>query len=227
MKALKARKSDKRVEMLMLLACFLCTAIASPPDFIAMAAEESKSSSKHSEIDNADVSASENHESVKSWFAKYDQIRQEAEMEASESKQAKELLNKGIFVLLPGFGRFSAQKLLKAQITRYERAAKEIGSLNAPPETKELQSKYQKFFQESHDLFVESSHIINNPLNPLARFRHLNLEKSLKKRKEELSMLELECKDIDHKLRLQYQITAYKSRSCKRLSSIKDEAKPL
>ncbi|MBZ0185419.1 MAG: hypothetical protein K8F91_04130 [Candidatus Obscuribacterales bacterium] len=138
-------------------------------------------------------------EAIASWFSKYDGIRRAAQMSPAEKVKANKLIDKGFFILLPGFGRISAQRLLKKMVSRYEKASVELEELPEIPETKELQLAYQSYFKNAHSVFKDCRRLISHP------FAHSkdggSLKKSIKKRKEQLDILESQNKLLDARLR--------------------------
>ena len=142
---------------------------------------------------------------VETWFLKYDRIRKDAEMTIRERKESYKLRGRGIGVLVPGFGRLSAQRLLKNLIRKYDTAIKELEKLPSIPETEELQIKYKLYFEKAHSVFVDCGRLIRNPL--LARAKgNRSLRKSIRNRRIELQALEPQLKQIDNKLRDEFGI---------------------
>ena len=138
------------------------------------------------------------------WLGKYDKIRERAEMEPQEREQADKLLKRGFLLLLPGFGKSTANKLLTSMANRYETAHKELESLPELPETRELQKKYEQYFAEARDLFTDCKKLLSNPLSR----GHEELKQQIKARKLKLVQTESEAKDLDHKTRAKIKESA-------------------
>ncbi|HEY9869017.1 MAG TPA: hypothetical protein V6D08_07610 [Candidatus Obscuribacterales bacterium] len=125
-------------------------------------------------------------------------------MTPTERKQADDLLQRGFSLLLPGFGRIAAHKLLRTMISRYQTAASAMRELTPPPETRELHQGYTRYFVTARQLFVDTRQAIGNP------FRS---KKGLSERKEELTKLEASLKSLDKELRDKYGIKPYESQA--------------
>lgn len=147
-------------------------------------------------------------EKVRSWFCRYDKIRKEAQMTPRERRESYKLIGRGIGILIPGFGRISAQRLLEKMIVRYERAIKKFESLQEVPETKELHRKYKLYFVKAHSVFVDCKRLIKNPLLSRAKNKR-SLRRSIANRKAELRAFEPQLKQLDKELREKYKIAAY------------------
>jgi hypothetical protein len=137
---------------------------------------------------------------VRAWFERYDAIRRAAQMTPEERKTADSLMEKKITLLLPGFGRFAAQRLLKKQIDRYEAAANAMKELPATPETRELHEGYTRYFSKSGALFHDTLRALNNPLRS---------KKELEERKADVASLDESLKTTDKQLRDTYNIPPY------------------
>src|SRR4030095_7958225 len=141
-----------------------------------------------------------NGDRVRAWFERYDAIRRSAQMTPEERKIADGLLSKKITLLLPGFGRFAAQRLLKKMIDRYAAAANAMKELPTMPETRELHEGYTRYFSTSRALFHATLHTLNNPLHS---------KKELQARKAEVAALDESLKTTDKQLRDTYNIPPY------------------
>jgi len=88
----------------------------------------------------------ESNPAVTEWFAKYDQIRRDAEMATSEKLKygsaMKKALNAGAKVS-PGTKEF-----MKRMSSKYEAASAAMSALTPTPETKELHDGYLQYFDE-------------------------------------------------------------------------------
>lgn len=144
--------------------------------------------------------AQPNGERVRAWFERYDCIRRAAQMTPEERKIADRILDKKITLLLPGFGRLAAHKLLKKMIERYETAATAMKDLPALPETRELQDGYTRYFITSREVFQNSLKTLNNPLRS---------KKELEEHKQEQATLDASLKTLDKQLRDNYNIPPY------------------
>lgn len=141
-----------------------------------------------------------NAERVRAWFEQYDAIRRRAQMTAAERKSADALLKRGFTILLPGFGRISAHRLLRKMIARYETASSEMKELPAQVETRELHEGYTRYFDKARLLFDHTRKAINNPLRS---------RKELVECKHELADLEASLKTLDKQLREKFGIATY------------------
>jgi len=152
----------------------------------------------------ADNGGPPNSERVRAWFERYDAIRRSAQMTPEERKIADGLLAKKITLLLPGFGRFAAQRLLKKQIERYEAAECAMKELPPTPETRELHEGYTRYFTTSKALFHDTLRALNNPLHS---------KKELGERKAKTAELDETLKATDKQLRDTYNIAPYSYRT--------------
>jgi len=141
-----------------------------------------------------------NSDRIRTWFDRYDCIRRSAQMTPEERKTADGLMEKKLTLLLPGFGRLSAQRLLKKMIDRYEAAAAAMKELPPEPETRELHEGYTRYFSTSRALFHDTLRTLNNPLRS---------KKELEERKAELAELDETLKTTDKQLRDTYNIPPY------------------
>ena len=149
-----------------------------------------------------------NNEEIKNWFSMYDGIRRKAQMSPKEKSKADRYLHRGFAILIPGFGRIRAHKLLKTLINRYEKASSDLERLPEIPETKELKKAYVDFFKQSHSVFKDCNKLLVNPFayNKKDGF----LKKSIKERHKKLKSMESDAKTLDQKLRDKHNIEPYK-----------------
>ncbi|MDZ4832821.1 MAG: hypothetical protein SGJ27_03375 [Candidatus Melainabacteria bacterium] len=130
-------------------------------------------------------------------------------MTEDERSRADKLMHRRMLVLIPGFGRISAQKLLTKLVSQYENALTRLENLPEISETKELQSTYEQYFQKAHSIFVDCKRLISHPL---ARTKDgIRLKESIKERKKQLSALELRAKQLDGDLRDHYHMDQFKT----------------
>ena len=141
------------------------------------------------------------------WFAKYDDIRRTAQMSEEERQLSDKLLGRGLGVLLPGFGRIAAQRLLKKMVERYETASRNLGQLPEIEATKQLQQTYIDYFTEAGSLFVDCRRMLHNPLARSKKYGFI--KRSLKKRRKKLVDLENKAKTLDEQSRSKYGIADY------------------
>jgi hypothetical protein len=87
------------------------------------------------------------------WFAKYDQIRNNAEMSFGEKLKYGSAMKKA----LKSGGTMSsgAQKFVKRMVDKYAEARAALSALNPPEETRALQEGYVQYFKEMESSFSE------------------------------------------------------------------------
>lgn len=130
---------------------------------------------------------------VRDWFAKYDQIRRDAEMTTGEKMQAMHL---------------NADKpqqknaaLASKMLARYSTALSAMKQLSPIPETRELQERYTEYFSRASRLFsdfVDAQTKVPYPSESLTAGR------------KELEAFDKSNKVLDKDLRLKYSISKHK-----------------
>ncbi len=147
-------------------------------------------------------------DSIKSWFASYDQIRRQAQLSPAERQKADEIMGKGLSIFMPGADKVLAQNLLANLVKRYDVAVQQMASLPVIPATEQLHRAYYQYFVDARRLFSEYLKLQDDLLatdpstgQPVAS--------GLVERKENLAMLDENNKILDGRLRQQYSIPAY------------------
>ncbi len=143
------------------------------------------------------------------WFARFDQIRRQAQMTPSERQQADKLLSRGMSAILPGPEKIAARNMLTSLTAKYNTATNQLKQLPMINETKELHRGYYQYFNNARMLFsdylrVQDNLFVADPQTgqPLAG--------QLMQRKEALEELNSQIKSLDKRLRDQLDVADYK-----------------
>jgi len=130
---------------------------------------------------------------VPEWFARYDQIRRDAEMSIGDKWQSLSLLEKK-----PDQKNAAlASRMLK----KYATALSQIKELGSPPETQQLQTGYIEYFTTARQLFA----------NYVAAQKEVPFtNQSLAPSKKKLEELDKKNKMLDDQLRKKYLIGKHK-----------------
>lgn len=147
--------------------------------------------------------------SLKSWFARYDQVRRQAQMTPVERGKADNLLSNGLAVFVPGEEKNQAQKLLRGLVAKYQVAVNEMKLLPLYPETEQLHRGYYQYFNDARALFNDYLRVQDNIMVKDERTGK-SLMSELMQRKANLENLEHQVKDLDQNLRNQLGIQPYR-----------------
>lgn len=156
------------------------------------------------EIASADSppSTNENEEvnkPVSDWFAKYDEIRRDAEMTMGEKLKYGNALKKGLKT--GGKLSKSTQEFVERMRAKYEAASVAMKALSAVPETKELQDGYVQYFIEMERTFSEC--LSMQEVTP-------DSTQAKSQAKEKLEKLNAKNKKLDEELRVKFDIPKHK-----------------
>lgn len=142
------------------------------------------------------------------WFGSYDQIRRAAQMNPAERQQADGLMSRGIGILVPGEEKAATKQILGMMIGRYQRACMQLKQLPQIPPTQKLQIAYFNYFNTAAGLFYDYVRVQDNILLQDAT-TGTPVVAGLLQRKQMLTMLEGECKQIDAATRAQFGVPTY------------------
>lgn len=137
--------------------------------------------------------ASESNLAVKDWFAKYDQIRRDAEMTFGEKLQAMRLN-----AYKP---QMKNAELASKMLARYTNALSAMKQLSPIPETLELQERYTEYFSKASQLFSDFVDAQTKEPYP---------SESLAAERKELEIFDKSNKVLDKELRTKYSISKHK-----------------
>jgi hypothetical protein len=147
--------------------------------------------------------------SVPQWFARYDEIRHQAQMSPQERQRADALMSRGLSILLPGDEKAATKALLFQMVGRYERACQQLQVLPQLRQTTQLQHYYYRYFAVSRQLFADYLRVQDNLLltdavtgQPVAT--------GLIQRKQMLEQFEHQCKTLDSQTRAACGIPPYR-----------------
>lgn len=143
------------------------------------------------------------------WFTRYDQIRFDAQMSPIERQQADSLMSRGFSVLVPGENKIATKQLLTTMVQRYQRACAQMRDLPIIPQTQQLQTSYFNYFNTAGNLFADYLRVQDNLFQTDAN-TGTPLAAGLLQRKQNLEMLEAQCKQIDGQARAQFGIPPYR-----------------
>ncbi len=142
------------------------------------------------------------------WFGSYDQIRRAAQMSPAERQRADSLMSRGIGILVPGEEKAATKQILGMMIGRYQRACMQLKQLPQIPPTQKLQASYFNYFNTAAGLFYDYVRVQDNILLPDAT-TGTPVVAGLLQRKQMLTMLEGECKQLDSATRAQFGVPVY------------------
>ncbi len=145
---------------------------------------------------------------IKDWFAKYDDIRRQAQMNPTERQKADTMLAKGLSILVPGPEKAETQQLLQKLQGKNAIAADQMKKLNLYPETEQLHRGYYKYFTEASTLFADYLKVQDNLLATDAS--NTPIAGQLMNRKKQLEDLDSANKALDTKLRAKLGIAPYR-----------------
>lgn len=146
--------------------------------------------------------------SVRDWFAQYDQIRRTAQMAPQERQQADQILGQGLALFMPGQQKVLAQRLLIDLVQRYQTACQQLNNIPMIPATEQLHRGFYQYFFEAQRLFSDYLKLQDNlfAVNPTTG---QPIAGELMERKQALEELDQSNKALDQQLRLQYGIPPY------------------
>jgi len=136
---------------------------------------------------------------VTEWFAKYDQIRRDAEMTMGEKLKYGNALKKA----LKSGGKMSksTHAFAERMLSKYSAAATAMQALSSVPETQELQDGYIQYFTEMERSFQDCISI--QEITPTTA-------ESRAVTKEKIEKINAKNKKLDDDLRLKYDIPKHK-----------------
>jgi len=145
---------------------------------------------------------------IKTWFAKYDQVRRQAQMTPAQRRQADDMMSKGLSMFVPGDEKLAGQKLLTDLVNKYTVAINQLKMLPAYPETNQLHRGYYQYFSDARVLFSDYLKVQNEPFakDPNTGERLIG---QIVRRKQSLAELEANVKNLDQGLRNRFGIKAY------------------
>jgi hypothetical protein len=145
--------------------------------------------------------------SIQAWFAHYDTIRRQAQMNPAERAKADKAMSGGLSMFMPGEEKNEAQGFLRLLVQRDSAAADQLKQLPLYPETEKLHRGYYQYFTAASQIFADYIKVQDHPLSkdetgqPLAA--------SLMVRKQNLEALDQNNKALDAQLRQHYGIAPY------------------
>lgn len=142
-------------------------------------------------------------EPVKAWFAKYDQIRRDAEMTMNEKLQARSVLTKGLDPASSEEHKEKSKKFAETMSARFGKAAEQLKQLPSDAATEKLQDGYTHFFGQLETIYSEVANGDKATGKPVGRAE-------LKQKKDRLTAEDKQIKELDRELREKYSIAAHK-----------------
>lgn len=154
--------------------------------------------SAHSEPSKSSADVAVSNPAVTEWFAKYDQIRSDAEMATGEKLKYGTAMKKA----LKSDAKLSpaAAEFLKRMAAKYAAASTALGALTPPPETRDLQEGYIKYFRDMEKTFTDGSNEETGAAKTDARSAN----------KERIEALNNANKKLDENLRKKFGIPKHK-----------------
>ena len=146
--------------------------------------------------------------SIAQWFHNYDQIRHQAQMSPGERQRADALLSRGFSILMPGDEKEATRRLLESMVMRYQKACQQLRQLPQLSQTTTLHHAYYNYFATASQLFSDYVRVQDNLLTPDASTGQ-PLATSLIQRKQNLEVVEHNCKQMDAQVRQQFGIAPY------------------
>ena len=135
---------------------------------------------------------------VDDWFAKYDQIRRNAELSLGERFQCRGMLERG---LQHAKANDRNTTLAHKMESKYKAAASAMQDLPILPETTDLQNGYIEFFKQGHQLFLDC---IGSEQTAPATGQVLDAQR------KKLEVLDRKNKKLDEELRRKFGIARHK-----------------
>jgi len=145
---------------------------------------------------------------LKTWFARYDQVRRQAQMSPTQRRQADNMMSQGLSMFVPGDEKLAGQKLLTDLVNKYTVAINQLKQLPVYSETNQLHHGYYQYFTDARVLFSDYLKVQNEPFakDPNTGER---LIAQIVRRKASLAELEANVKNLDSSLRSRLGIKAY------------------
>jgi hypothetical protein len=142
---------------------------------------------------------------IQDWFNRYDNIRRGAQMAPVERAKADAAMAKGLMVA--PVDKPVVQAFLKKLISKDTLAAEQLKGLPLYPETEQLHKGYYRYFTQAVRSFGESITVQNNMF--AIDDKGESVAKNLLMHKQELEALDHGNKDLDARLRQQFNIAPY------------------
>jgi hypothetical protein len=142
---------------------------------------------------------------ISDWFNRYDGIRRGAQMAPAERAKADAAMAKGLMVAPED--KPVVQAFLKKLISKDSTAAEQLKGLPLYPETEQLHKGYYQYFTQAAKSFGESIAVQNNMF--AVDEKGESVAKNLILHKQELETLDRNNKDLDARLRQQFNIAPY------------------
>lgn len=152
----------------------------------------------YADVPTASAEAPVSNPAVTEWFAKYDQIRSDAEMETGEKLKYGTAMRRALksgSKISPG-----AMEFLKRMAAKYATASTALGALTPPPETRDLQEGYIQYFRDMEKCFTDCTQQDLNAGKTDARSAN----------KERIEALNNTNKKLDETLRKKFGIPKHK-----------------
>jgi hypothetical protein len=146
---------------------------------------------------------------IKAWFAKYDDIRRQAQMNPTERAKADTLLSKGLAIVMPGPDKVESAQLFQVLESKNSAAAEELKQLPLYAETSDLHKGYFKYFSDAASLFGDYLRVQNNLMTTDPNTGK-PLMGQLLARKKALEDTDAANKALDSDLRNKFGIAPYK-----------------
>lgn len=146
---------------------------------------------------------------VAQWFAKYDQIRRQAQMSPQERQQADYFLSKITAIFVPGQEKLEAKNLLTRMVSRYRQASLAMKQLPVMQETSQLQQGFYRYFVTAGNLFIDYLKVQENLLATDAQTGQ-PIAAQLLQRKQALEELNLSIQSLDEQSRSKFGISPYR-----------------
>jgi hypothetical protein len=145
---------------------------------------------------------------IQKWFAAYDNIRRQDQMNPQEKAQADKAMAGGLSMFMPGEEKAAGQNFLRMLSERDARAAQELKALPLYPETKQLHIGYYQYFTQASALKGDYIKLQDHPLSKDANGNPLAADVAM--RKQNLEQLDQNNKALDAQLRQQFNIPPYR-----------------
>lgn len=149
---------------------------------------------------NTGAPSQQQNKEVAQWFNKYDEIRHEAQMTPAQKAKAHTLIT-AAFTQSDG-DKSAAKALLSNLSSRYKTAIKQLSALKPIPQTAKLQDGYMNYFKTAARFFQMYQVELNK------RSGHPNVD-VMKKAREDIAVINVSNKLLDHQLRKKYNIAPY------------------